>query len=441
MISTRLDAGPPARIVARRGLPVGAALFDAGGPAGQGASASGARFAALAVHPEVVETWRLGASGDPFVMLEQMAEAVRCAPVDDGWPRPLVACALSYDLGRVVEDLPRVARADLPLPDLWCARYAAVYVWDRAQARGRVFARDAAGDARLRGWIAADGPAPTAPEIGAAQAEMTRATYDAAIARIQAHIRAGDVYQVNFALRFSAPVSAGDPGVVFARLHARSPVPYACALRLDEATAILSVSPERFLRWDAGGRVETRPIKGTRPRSADRAIDAAAIVDLRRSAKDAAEHVMIVDLQRNDLGRVCVAGSVQVAQRAAVESYSTVHHLVSVIEGQRKDRHDLSGLLRATFPGGSITGAPKVSAMGIIERLEPVRRGIYCGSVGYLDACGGGDLNIAIRTAILAHGRLHYSAGGGIVADSDASAEWAEAWDKARAFIEACGAG
>ena len=267
---------------------------------------------------------------------------------------------------------------------------------------------------------------------------MDQATYDAAIAAIQAHIRAGDVYQANFALRFSAPTSSGDPGPVFDRLHTRSPVPFAAALRLDAGTSILSMSPERFLRWHPDGRVETRPIKGTRPRSADASTDAALIAELRGSAKDAAEHVMIVDLQRNDLGRVCVAGTVRVARLMGVESYATVHHLVSVVEGQRKEPNDLRGLLRATFPGGSITGAPKISAMGIIDALEPVRRGMYCGSVGYLDASGGGDLNIAIRTAIVANGRLYYSAGGGIVADSDPSDEWAEAWDKARAFIEAC---
>ena len=434
-----MNLGQPARIVASRGLPVGAALFDARGPSIGDGVAPAARFAALAIDPEQVWTWCLGMPGDPFEILADAAAGVRCAGPDDGWPRPFVACALSYDLGRVVEDVPNIARAEAGLPDLWCAQYAAVYVWDRVSCQGRIFGRDLGAIDGLRAWMTQPSEALVAPRIGPATAEMDRATYDTAIAEIQARIRAGDVYQVNFALRFSAPVSAGDPGLIFERLHTRSPVPFACALRLDETTSILSVSPERFLKWDADGGVETRPIKGTRPRGADAASDAAFVADLLASAKDAAEHVMIVDLQRNDLGRVCKAGSVKVIRHAAVESYSTVHHLVSIVEGHRKNSIDLNGLLRATFPGGSITGAPKISAMAIIDRLEPVRRGMYCGSVGYLDARGGGDLNIAIRTAILSGGRLYYSAGGGIVADSDAGEEWAEAWDKARAFIEACG--
>jgi para-aminobenzoate synthetase component 1 len=439
LISTWMNLGPPARIVAARGLGVGAALFDAQSPVGPEPMRSSARFSAVAVDPEEVWTWRVGMPGDPFAILAAAGESVRSQQPDDGWPRPLVACALGYDLGRVIEDVPSIARREGHLPDLWCARYSAVYVWDRAAEAGRIFARDAAASARLLGWLTASTPAPVAPHIGPASAEMDRATYNAAIAEIQARIKAGDVYQVNFALRFSAPISAGDPAPVFERLHARSPVPFACALRLDASTSILSISPERFLTWDAEGTVETRPIKGTRPRSADASVDAGLIADLKASPKDAAEHVMIVDLQRNDLGRVCAPGTVEVTSLAAVESYATVHHLVSVVEGVRRDANDLNGLLRATFPGGSITGAPKISAMGIIDALEPVRRGMYCGSVGYLDARGGGDLNIAIRTAILTSDRLYYSAGGGIVADSDADAEWAEAWDKARAFIEACG--
>lgn len=417
-------------MVAQRGLPVGAALFDAAGPV-----RDTGRFAALAIEPAEVVTWRLGDPGDPFSRLAAL-RGERVA-AHDGWPRPQVACALGYDLGRTIERIPTSARAEGHLPDLWAARYPAVYVWDRVAEGGRIFADTARAADGLQRWLT--GPTRVIPalRLGPVAAEMSRAHYDKAIARIHAHIRAGDVYQVNFALRFSAAAAVADPGPLFARLHARSPVPFAAALRLDADRAILSVSPERFLAWDAAGRVETRPIKGTRPRHADPVADAAAAAALSASEKDAAEHVMIVDLQRNDLGRVCRSGSVRVARLAAPEQYATVHHLVSVVEGQRRDPADLVGLLRATFPGGSITGAPKISAMGIIDALEPVRRGMYCGSVGYLDAAGGGDLNIAIRTAILAEGRLFYSAGGGIVADSNAADEWAEAGHKARAFIEA----
>lgn len=433
MIEVEADRGPPGALVARSGLPVGAALFDAGGPL-----ADTGRFCALAIAPSAVLSWRLGDPGDPFAALAAFAGQPIAAPAD-GWPRPRIACALGYDLGRVIERIPSVARAEGHLPDLWAARYPAVYVWDRAEQAGRIFGESVAAVERLQRFAVGAGPAPPAPQLGRAVPEMSRATYDAAIARIQAHIRAGDVYQVNFALRFSAPVQVADPAPLFARLHARSPVPFAAALRIDARRAILSVSPERFLAWDAAGRVETRPIKGTRPRRADPIADAAEAEALCASKKDAAEHVMIVDLQRNDLGRICTPGSVRVARLAGLERYSTVHHLVSVVEGRRRDSADLAGLLRATFPGGSITGAPKISAMGIIDALEPVRRGMYCGSVGYLDAAGGGDLNIAIRTAILADDRLYYSAGGGIVADSVAGEEWAEAGHKARAFLDALG--
>lgn len=436
MISHPAQHGAPRALVARGGLPIGAAIFDADGPLDTPEQRATGRFCALAVEPEAVLRWDFGDVGDPFDLLAAFAPTPTPCPTD--WPCPLVACALAYDLGRVIERLPAVARIERHAPALWAARYRAVYVWDRLQRTGRIFGRDAQAvatlDARLSTWPTHAEP----PRIGAAHAETEWAAYAEKFKQIQGHIRAGDVYQINFALRFVASAE-GDPGRLFDRLHRRSPVPFAAGVRMGAHSAVLSISPERFLAWDAAGRVETRPIKGTRPRGVDPAADARWIQDLQASPKDAAEHVMIVDLQRNDLGRICQAGTVRVRQHAGVESYATVHHLVSIVEGQRRDPMDLAGLLRATFPGGSITGAPKISAMGIIDALEPVRRGLYCGSIGYLDARGGGDLNIAIRTAILAEGRLHYSAGGGIVADSQAEAEWAEAWQKARAFIEACG--
>jgi para-aminobenzoate synthetase component 1 len=203
---------------------------------------------------------------------------------------------------------------------------------------------------------------------------------------------------------------------------------------------VASISPERFLRWWPDGRVETRPIKGTRPRGASPEADAALIAELQSSEKDLAEHVMIVDLERNDLGRVCEPGSVRVSRAWALETHPTVHHLVSVVEGRLEAQTRLSALLEATFPGGSITGAPKLAAVGIIDALEPSRRGLYCGAIGYLDAAGGGDLNIAIRTAWTDSSTAYYQAGGGIVWDSDAAEEWAETLTKARAFVDACAA-
>ncbi len=427
-VSTPFDPSEfaPAAWVERHGLPPGGALFDAGGPIG----VDSGRYTALCLEPVEVLSWRLGDPGDPFRLLEALQERARLGECPDG-PAPLVACALAYDLGRVVERLPERPAAEGGLPDLWAARYDAAWVYDRWTSRGHFVGRSA----DLQRRLAAGGGRPRA-SVGPARALLAEAEWAAAVARIQAHIRAGDVYQVNMTARFEAPFE-GEPAAVFGPLHRRSPVPFAALLRLDGRRAILSTSPERFLRWTPEGRVETRPIKGTRPRHPEPDRDRAAADELRASAKDAAEHVMIVDLERNDLGRVCVPGSVGVERLAGLERYATVQHLVSTVSGRLRRDVGLAQLLRATFPGGSITGAPKVRAMQLVERIEPTRRGIYCGAVGYLDARGGGDLNVAIRTAWQVDDRLHYQAGGGIVVDSDAAAEWAEVGWKARAFLEA----
>ena len=427
-------AGDPEAWTQHHGLPTGGALLAAGGPVtGQ------ARYAALVLNPVEVLSWRLGDAGDPFEALAALGARGRPWPAG---PAPRVVCLLGYDLGRAVEALPTVARVEGHLPDLWAARYRAAWIYDRATGEGWLAAEDAAAGAALEQQLAHP-PAPEAPlvALGPALPELDAAAYEAALTRIQAHITAGDTYQINFALRFSAPVRPGNPAALFGRLHARSPVPFAACVRPSEATAVLCLSPERFLRWDATGRVETRPIKGTRPRGVTPEADASEAAALLASAKDAAEHVMIVDLERNDLGRVCAPGTVRVPHLRALESYATVHHLVSTVEGVLEPPHGLAALLRATFPGGSITGAPRRRAMEIIEHLEPVRRGPYCGALGYLDAHGGGDLNIAIRTAWVAGERIYYSAGGGIVADSQVAAEYAEALLKARAFREVISAG
>ncbi len=200
---------------------------------------------------------------------------------------------------------------------------------------------------------------------------------------------------------------------------------------------VLSASPERFLRVEPGGDVETRPIKGTRPRGLGPEHDAALGQALTESAKDRAENLMIVDLMRNDLSRVCAPGTVRVPELFAIEQYATVHHLVSSVVGTLAPGSDALDLLQAAFPGGSITGAPKVRAMEIIAELEPVQRGLYCGSVGYWSVTGALDTSIAIRTAVALSGRVYFGAGGGIVADSDPEQEYRETLDKARGMIGA----
>lgn len=427
------DFGPPGAWVARCGLPVGGALLDAGGPV-----EPPGRYAALGLVPDDVLVWNEGDPGDPFERLEALAGAPAAVQGFKG-PLPRVVCALSYDLGRVVERLPRLATDLREAPALWAARYPAVYVWDRDTGTGRLAGGSPAAVDSLAAALRASGSPPPPVALGAPVTDLSRADHAAALARIQAHIRAGDTYQINYTVRFSAPRAAGgDPTSFFFRLHRASPAPFAACLRTGEETGLFSISPERFLAWDATGVVETRPIKGTRPRGFTPAEDAEEQAALLASEKDRAEHVMIVDLERNDLGRVCRTGSVEVVKLADLETHRTVHHLVSTVRGRLRPEVGLASLLRATFPGGSITGAPKIRSMEIIEALEPVRRGPYCGAIGYLDARGGGDLNIAIRTAWATPERVVYQAGGGIVADSLPDDEWAELMVKARAFLSAC---
>ncbi len=264
--------------------------------------------------------------------------------------------------------------------------------------------------------------------------ELSREKYLARFDAVQRYIRDGDCYQINLSQRFSAPFQ-GDLWEAYRRLRLATPTPYAGFLAWDDK-AILSLSPERFLRCH-DGNVEARPIKGTRPRGMTPEQDLWLADALMTSLKDRAENVMIVDLLRNDLGRVCRPGSVRVPQLCALESYANVHHLVSVVTGElRQDQRPLD-LLAAAFPGGSITGAPKIRAMQIIDELEPSRRSAYCGSLGYVDVRGRMDTSIAIRTAVADRGRLHLWGGGGLVADSRGEDEYDETLDKIRHLMGA----
>ena len=252
------------------------------------------------------------------------------------------------------------------------------------------------------------------------------------------HIRAGDIYQANLTQRFRMDVAEPDPVALLGRLHGASPAPHAAYLDTGP-WKILSSSPERFLRR-TGDQVESRPIKGTAARGTTAGDDAASRAALKESSKDRAENLMIVDLVRNDLSRVCRPGSVQVPALSQVETYATLHHLVSTVRGEiRKDR-TTEDLLRAVFPPGSMTGAPKVRAMEILHELEPVSRGPYAGALGYLSFCGDLDLSVVIRTVLLGQGEARFHVGGGVVADSRPQAEYEESLLKARALLEALGA-
>jgi para-aminobenzoate synthetase component 1 len=267
------------------------------------------------------------------------------------------------------------------------------------------------------------------------RSSFTHDGYLEAVARVREYIFAGDIFQANMSQRFEAPL-AESPWALYRRLRARNAAPFGAYLDFPEVV-VLSASPERFLRVDVTGRVETRPIKGTRPRGVGPEHDAALGQALVESGKDRAENLMIVDLMRNDLSRVCLPGTVRVSELFALEHYATVHHLVSTVVGTLAPGLNALDVLRGAFPGGSITGAPKLRAMEVIAELEPSQRGVYCGAIGYWSLTGALDTNIAIRTAVALGDRVYFSAGGGIVADSDPELEYRETLDKALGLIEA----
>jgi para-aminobenzoate synthetase component 1 len=360
----------------------------------------------------------------------------------------------SYELGRSLERLPEPARDDLAFPDLSLGLYDVVVAFDSVERRGFILStglpeKEPAARARRaveRGeWFRAQlERAPEAAPAGPISVEgwtsnFSRAGYEQAVATVIERILAGDIFQANLAQRFEAPTPPDfDHFGFYRRLRRVNPAPFAAYL--DHSNFVLaSASPERFLRVE-GGRVETRPIKGTRPRFDDALVDMLQTKALGESRKDRAENVMIVDLLRNDLSRVCVPGSVKAPQLCELETYASVHHLVSTVVGQLREGLGPVDLLAAAFPGGSITGAPKLRAMEIITELEGHARGPYCGAIGYLGFNGTMDLNIVIRTASFRGGSCVVQAGGGIVTASDPASEYIETLDKARRIFEAFGA-
>ena len=422
-----------------------AVFLDSGRPLSEAG-----RYDILAAHPYLtlatrgaVTSIRSRSEGslspqDPFALL-RAALGERTAPIA-GLPFAGGAIGwLGYDLGRRIERLPVLARDAEKIPDMAVGLYDWAVVVDHRERRCWLVGagRDPETAARWPELVRsfAD-PAPR--RTGAfrlrspVRSNITRAQYAAAFARIQSYIRDGDCYQVNFAQRFAAR-AAGDAWSAYCGLRRLNPAPFAAYLSTPFAT-VMSSSPERFLALRSG-RVETKPIKGTRPRGASPEADAMLVRALSESAKDRAENLMIVDLLRNDLGRVCRPGSVRVPELFAVESYAAVHHLVSTVTGELAAGEDAASLLRACFPGGSITGAPKIRAMEIIEALEPRRRGVYCGAIGYLGFDGAMDTNIAIRTLVYSAGSVRFWAGGGLVHDSDMEQEYRETFDKAAPLL------
>jgi len=353
----------------------------------------------------------------------------------DPWDRLLIG-SLAYELGAEFESAVPGRSDGLSAP-VQLAGFRALYLFDPRSRRGRIAGSDPRARERLAQQLAAALPAKPLPlpALKGGQSSLDARAFGAGVEAIRAWIRRGDAYQVNLSRRLSfSGVAARAGRALFMHLSKSGEAPFAAYLETPSQT-LISNSPERFLRVSERS-VETCPIKGTAPRGATPEQDRENARSLARSEKDAAEHLMIVDLERNDLGRVCEIGSVRVSELAALRSFASVHHLVSTVTGRLREDVGIPELLAATFPGGSVTGAPKVRAMQIIDALEPVARGVYTGAIGFIDAAGGMDLSVAIRTAVLRDGALHLHAGGGIVADSSASAEWLETEAKLAAFRE-----
>lgn len=410
------------------------------------------RYDIMAADPFItLETWgdktiikeneQTTSSGDdPFGLLEALLKPLNQASSD----LPFAGGAIgyfAYDLGRRIESLPNIAVDAEHMPDMAVGIYDWAVVVDHQLKRC---------------WLASYGLSPQTEHIwtglitsltekladdkessfhiqGELSCNLSKESYQKAFERIQHYITEGDCYQVNLAKRFEVQAE-GNPWFAYQRLRQQNAAPFSAYFSTESFT-VMSSSPERLLQVHEG-RVETKPIKGTRPRDLtnpdkDRTLAEA----LQNSVKDRAENLMIVDLLRNDIGKVCTPGSIKVPKPFALESFATVHHLVSTVTGQLAADQSAVSLLRACFPGGSITGAPKLRAMEIIEELEPNRRGVYCGSVGFIGFDGNMDTNITIRTLVFSDNRLRFWAGGGIVKDSQAEDEHQEVHDKAAAML------
>ncbi|MBS6034128.1 MAG: aminodeoxychorismate synthase component 1 [Pantoea sp.] len=373
---------------------------------------------------------------DPLQLVQQQCDALGVTPLShDHLPFQGGALGLfGYDLGRRFEQLPQQAQADLTTPDMAVGIYDWALIADHHLQTLTLLALQ---DVEARAAWLTQWPEREAMPFSLTsqwQSNLNYADYAARFAAVQAYIQAGDCYQVNLAQRFQAGYQ-GDEWQAFCALNQANRAPFSAFLRLPHS-AILSLSPERFLSLN-DKQIETRPIKGTRPRCADPIADRQQADDLQNAEKDRAENLMIVDLLRNDIGRVAVPGSVSVPELFVVEPFPAVHHLVSTVRAQLPEDLQATDLLRACFPGGSITGAPKIRAMEIIDQLEPQRRNAWCGSIGYLSLCGRMDTSITIRTLIAEGQQLYCAAGGGIVADSEVQAEYQETLDKVSRILPA----
>lgn len=428
------------------GLP-NAVLLDSGRPYGRGG-----RFDVLAALPRILISSRDGVTTvktssntrvyrgeDPFAVVRRFIE-----PLDAFEAYPFLTGAIGYigyDLGRRIEKMPEIARDNDCLPEMLLGIYDWAVIVDHAACKTTLlgFRNAQMADTGFEGICAMLAGGNTGrvvhpfEAVGLPRANMSKEEYLDKFDTVMDYIRAGDCYQVNLAQKFVAPVS-GDSWEAYRRLRCLNPAPFSAYLDFGRFQ-IISISPERFLQLRAG-HVTTQPIKGTCPRYKDQAADLQAVESLRNSRKDRAENLMIVDLLRNDLSKNCRFGSVRVSNLFDIVTVANVHHIVSTVEAELAEGKDALDLLRDCFPGGSITGAPKLRAMEIIEELEPDRRGVYCGAIGYVSRHGDMDMSIAIRTAVRQGDALSFYGGGGLVVDSKGRDEYQETLDKVSSMFE-----
>jgi para-aminobenzoate synthetase component 1 len=459
----------PDRVAAARAIDVAEAFRDLPGLALLESARPGrnARWTYLTADPVAVLEGT-AAGPDPFAVARRLLGRLDATPVVPAdAPRFLGGLVgfLGYDLGHALERHPSLTPDDQGLPPLRLALHDWVVAWDRRTGHAWLGGRALDGDGRRLARRLDDvharlttpglGSAPTeAPGVGPElldrdrvllfQSSLERADYEAGVETVRQHIARGDIYQANLTRRLETPFD-GDPWTPYRRLRTGDPSLFSAYLDLGASPetgrprALLSASPEPYLSVDAEGAVASDPIKGTRPRGRDRAEDRALACELLGSAKDRAENVMIVDVLRNDLGRVCRPGSVRVPRLCRLERTAAVQHLVSTVTGQLAPGRDAFDLLVAAFPGGSITGAPKIRAMQILDGLEPVRRGPYTGALGWIGPDGAMQTSIVIRTFVADGKRVTLHVGGGITWKSDPAAEWDETVAKARGPLGAIG--
>jgi para-aminobenzoate synthetase component I len=426
------------------------AFFDsATDSAGQG------RYSYIAIDPFRILRTEFSETTNPFDALDQelskynLPRHPNLPPFQTG-----AAGVLSYEAGRHVEKLPAPATQGQDFPEMVIGLYDTVAAFDMKERKAWVLASDVAdGDVKLLNRLPPEvraqnmaqkiSAAPTMSDpdwtiSGIWHPEFSREDYEAALGQVIEYIHAGDIFQANLTQRFLGTLPENlTPFMLYQRLRNLSPAPFAAYLSCGPDEAVLSASPELFLSLDDAGQVATRPIKGTRPRGETEAEDAVLKGVLQNSEKDRAENLMIVDLLRNDLSRVCDVGSVRVGHLYSLETFATVHHLVSEIYGRLRAGLGPVDLLRATFPGGSITGAPKIRAMEIINELEPAHRGPYCGTIVRIGFDGSMDSSIVIRTLTIKDKSVVAQAGGGIVADSSPAAEYEESFTKVAPLLRA----